>query len=344
MSKRKSMPGSTMSFIDAMSCGLGAAILIFFIIDFKSGSASGGDIEQQITELETQIQEYSRLNSDLGEEISATQTLVSRLASATADATFANANLEIDNSDAASLNAAVSAQLEEALKKQGAEVAKPEPALQGQLLGIKVQGPRIAILFDVSASMSESQIIDVIIAQATGPGALAQGKKWGQSRRLANWIVDQVPEGSQFDLIAFSEKAKSLSGGYIAKSNAKAVNALKADVIKAVPNGGTNLNAAVRYVSAMSPPPTNVYLVTDGLPTQQIGGRGGVGGCKAKSEYVSGRCRANLLVTAQQSWSRDLQIDVFLLHLEGDSKAAPYYYAWARRTGGVLFSPSQSWP
>lgn len=344
MRKRKSMPGSTMSFIDAMSCGLGAAILIFFIIDFKSGSASGEGLEQQISELQTQIQEYSRLNAQAGELMSAVQAEVAELASATADATLANINLEIEHSDTASQNAAISAQLDEALKKQGAEVAKPEPGLPGQLLGIKVQGSRIAILFDISASMSEARIIDVIVAQATGPTALAQGQKWGQARRLANWIVDQVPSASEFDLVAFSEQAKSLSGGYIGKADAQAVAALKSTVLATVPNGGTNLSAAVEYVSRMSPPPTNVYVVTDGLPTQQNGGRGGVAGCKAKSEYVSGRCRANLLVAAQQSWSRDLQVDVFLLHLEGDSKAAPFYYAWARRTGGVLFSPSKAWP
>ena len=338
------MPASTMSFIDAMSCGLGAAILIFFIIDFKSGSASGGDIETEISVLKTEIKEYSQRNADLGEQVSNTKTQVSKLANATADATMANINLEIDNSDTASQNAAITAKLEEELKKRGEVKDAPNPGLQGQLLGIKVQGKHIAILFDSSASMSAERIIDVVVAQDTGPAALAQGKKWGQSRRLANWVVDQVPATSKFDLIAFSEQASSLTNGYIAMSDKAAVGKLKVDVMNSTPIGGTNLSSAINYVKSMNPQPTHAYLITDGLPTKKNGGRSGVSGCKNGSPYVSGRCRAGLVSSAQQSWLRSIELNIFLLHLEGDSKSAPLYYRWARATNGVLFSPTRHWP
>ncbi len=56
-------------------------------------------------------------------------------------------------------------------------------------------------------------------------------------------------------------------GQWIDVSNAKdlerAVNAVKA----VVPSGGTSLLNLATAAAAMSPPPDNIYLVTDGLPT-----------------------------------------------------------------------------
>ena len=56
MRKRRSINSSSLSFLDIMACGLGAVILLFFIIDFQETPEIPGDIpKNNIVSNEEQI-------------------------------------------------------------------------------------------------------------------------------------------------------------------------------------------------------------------------------------------------------------------------------------------------
>jgi hypothetical protein len=111
----------------------------------------------------------------------------------------------------------------------------------------------------------------------------------------------------------------------------EAVNALR----QRVPSGGTNLAAAFTSAAAMKPPPDNIYLVTDGLPTR--GGKTGGG-------TVSGRERARLFEEAARLLPNSVPVNVILLPMEGDPRAASAYWRLAQQTRGAFLEPSRDWP
>ena len=193
--------------------------------------------------------------------------------------------------------------------------------------------------------MSYPKVIDVITAQEDKSSQqLASGKKWKQAQRLINWIIDRAPQNSQIELIGYAVQAQSFSNGYIKKTDFSSINGLKNKVLSTSPIGGTNLLSAVQYVNNLSPKPTNVYIVTDGLPTLTDSKKSKLSGCKSSKVFVSGRCRESIFWQASRAQRHRVKIDVFLLHMEGDPSAAPLYSAWASSTGGSIFSVPKGWP
>ena len=86
----------------------------------------------------------------------------------------------------------------------------------------------------------------------------------------------------------------------------------------------------------MDPPPDNVYLVTDSLPTQGLDPPTGT--------TVSGEARQRLFEAAVKRIPSGIPINVILLPMEGDPMAPTAYWQIARITQGSFLSPSEDWP
>ena len=116
------------------------------------------------------------------------------------------------------------------------------------------------------------------------------------------------------------------------------------------PEGGTNLGSALRMAVDRARDADSVYLITDGLPTLQGKGtsllkqlrRCGLGG----NGYVDGECREAYFESAVNTFTKNsaAKVNVILLPLEGDPRAAPLYWSWASKAGGMIFSPAEGWP
>ena len=103
--------------------------------------------------------------------------------------------------------------------------------------------------------------------------------------------------------------------------------------------------------------PTDIYLITDGLPT--LGGENksdkifnklrnklnGCGSVNIPSGLVSGDCRRMLFISAINNFQRKSNsvINVILLPLEGDPESAPLYQKWTSQQGGTFLSPTGNW-
>jgi len=328
-----------MAFIDVMSCGLGAVILLFFIVDFQSGVEPSGDIEKEISDVETEVVQLEQQAAKLAESMSIKESQVQALADSVSNKTVSGMLIENESAEIANQNAALSVKLKEQLDKQGSEKEKVRPGQKGQLLGIPIEGDVIAVLLDTSASMSYPTISDVIYAQVSaGKNLLANGEKWRQSKRLANWVIDQAPTSSTVHLLAFSEQTTVLS----ASSKSKA--GLKASVNKLRPLNGTNLSLVLEQVSKLEPKPTNIYIITDGLPTKAHPKARTLRDCRGSKKIVSGTCRVSIFRDSVKRLNGTAQVDVFLLPMEGDPQAAPLFFAWVKSRKGRLMSVARGWP
>ena len=103
-----------------------------------------------------------------------------------------------------------------------------------------------------------------------------------------------------------------------------------------VPTGGTSLENAFLALRQLNPAPDNIFLITDGLPTQ--------GRQAPRGNKVSGRQRLELYSQAIRQLPANVPVNVILAPMEGDPLAAAEFWKLAAMTRGSFLSPSRDWP
>jgi hypothetical protein len=220
------------------------------------------------------------------------------------------------------------------------------------LTGMRIGGQRILILVDVSTSMLDDSLPNIIRRRIMSDEQKRQAPKWRQVVDTIDWLTAQLEPGTQYQIIAFSREAWALlegtDGEWLTVTDAadldRAVEALGNFVpghcrpgdTSGLPCGATSLHAAFAAMNALTPRPDNVYLLVDGLPTmgEEYPSRPG----------VSGRERLDHFLRATRGLPSGVPINVLLFPLEGDPQAASAYSSLALETGGSLLAPSEDWP
>jgi hypothetical protein len=103
-----------------------------------------------------------------------------------------------------------------------------------------------------------------------------------------------------------------------------------------VPEKGTSLLAAFESIDTLMPPPDNVILLTDGLPTL----------CKAPARRgtVNAKQRLKLFDQAYEQVAKGIPVNILLFPIEGDPRAASSFWQLAMATRGSFLSLSEDWP
>lgn len=342
MRPQRAIANSSLAFIDVMSCGLGAVILLFIILDFNQSPPEPIIADQIILIDETDTNallslQQQTLTKALLEKTQMLEKLISTVTQ----------KMLIKNQQVIAI-AKLEAPKEKLLK------AKPiqTKSSSGQLIGLAIKGPRILIAFDTSASMADNKLINIILGISEKSGKrLAAGKKWKQAKETLVWTIENTPDNSQVQVISYSDAVRSLTAGWVSRDTA--LRDIERTLRDLGPEGGTSLGRMLEYVENIDVLPTDIYVITDGLPT--ISGDKGsplanLKNCfrvpSRKNSYISGACREDLMVSAVQRFQKKstARINVILLALEGDPKAAPLYWKWTSFTKGILFTPKDDWP
>ncbi len=119
-------------------------------------------------------------------------------------------------------------------------------------------------------------------------------------------------------------------------SNGKHLNTAVQNLFNTAPEKGTNLYTAFERINNLSPPPDNIYLLTDGLPTK--------GASTSFGNTVSAKQRKKHYRKALEQLPGGVPVNIILFHMEGDPEASSEYWKLAQRTNGAFFSPSKDWP
>ena len=359
MPAKRREQGSLMAFLDVMACGLGAAILLFLIVKHHTEAAvepdageRGAAATETLAALREEAQTLAERIAQAQRESEARRVQEARAASAesaqdTARARLAEIEREIELARAR--NAALRERVESIEPHQAADVIEDvRGGEENYLLGLKVEGRRIAILIDRSASMTDERLIDIIARKVRADAEKRQGPKWRRTLRTARWLLHRLPAGSEVAVIAFNDEAKVLHReGWADGRDRATLQALFDELDRLVPTGATNLEAGLRALGRLSPAATDIYVVTDGLPTRSLSSPGLLSGCtKNPRGKVSGECRKLLFAASLRNAAPPAgrKVHVILLPLEGDPEAAPAFWNWTARAGGVLLTPARGWP
>ena len=352
--KRKT-EGFNIAFLDVMSCGLGAVILILMLVKYQTElpDQQSSALQADIATLEQQNLQSQQTIETLKNQADGSQAELAQL-NAQLVSLVTNINSQKDTQQSLKTQIAkLQSQADTPTQAPSAPVPVINKGLEDYLLGLEVEGRRIIILVDSSASMTEERLIDVIRYKVASAQERQQSSKWQRTLRIVEWLVAKVPEGSDYKVIRFAENA-SIVGGSAWKKGAdvKDAAAVLSGFKQIVPEGGTNLHAAVALMRSSAAGFSNVYLLTDGLPTQGDSGRinaitsffRGCTSITGNAKKISGQCRVRLLNDIVASYKERAKVNVILLPLEGDSYAAGAFWQWTARSDGLLISPEHSWP
>jgi hypothetical protein len=363
--RRRKFDIFSMSFLDTICCAFGAIVLLYMILNAAGSKAFQKDTSElraEVDKLEEEVlQGYADLvvlrnslqktetdevrTEGLSDRVlEETERLREQLAEADKTALSRREAIERLKSDLK--------QVEEERKRLPAGTpaeGKPGNRVKGftgsgdrqYLSGLKLGGERIAILVDVSASMLDETVVNVIRLRNMPESRRLRSEKWRRTVATVDWLTAQIPPKSKFQVLAFNVKAWPIvpdsAGRWLDGSDAKALNEVVVNLRRTVPSDGTSLENALTAMNALSPAPDNVYIITDGLPTQ------GASPPLVK-KTIDGDGRLRLFERALTKYPSRVPANVILMPMEGDPAAPGAYWTLTRRTNGAFLMPARDWP
>lgn len=208
------------------------------------------------------------------------------------------------------------------------------------LTGLKLDGERVLILVDSSASMLDNTVVDVVRRKVLDDASRRNAPKWRRTVSTVEWLVANLPPTSSIQLHHFSTSLTSLapdeSTGWTPVTQFEKIDAMLAELKNVAPIGGTNLETPFLKARSLTPRPDNIVLLTDGLPTQ---GKQG-----ARFTTIDGAGRVKLYKKAIKNLPPSVPVNTILFPMEGDPLAASLFWQLALDSDGSFFTPTRDWP
>jgi hypothetical protein len=361
--KRRPFEVFSMSFLDCMSCGFGAVILFFMIINaqVRETTEQPSELMSETRKLEVEILE-GRKNlvlarntlEDLEEEkdtaegqiaqiIALIEQLRAELAEYDQETLAEIERIEQLQTDIKTLEEEVKRLLAMAEEEQSEGNRLREFKGEGDrqyLTGLKLGGSRTLILIDRSASMLDDTIVNIIRRRNMPVDDKLRAVKWRQVVASVDWLTAQFQPGSEFQMYMFNTEAEPViqgsDGVWLKADDGNQLDEAIRVLRRTAPEGGTNMKSAMEVVTSLQPWPDNIILLVDGLPTMDEP--------TTNKRTVSSRERTRYFTNAVRELPSDIPVNVFLYPLEGDYEAPFMYWVLAYRTGGSFISVSKDWP
>lgn len=364
MARRKKRSFSTfnLSFLDIMSCGFGAVILVFLIIDHSivvESEELNVDLLSEVNLLEEDVREGEKnlvvlrnALDDTSLDVVEAQGRATRVSDEIEELEGLIAALipeDVSESEAAEKLKAEVQSLEEEVQRLR-EAAEEESGKSARsfvgdgnrqyLTGLNLGGRNIAILLDVSASMLADRLVNVIRLRNMDADLQRNADKWTRAKNTVDWLTAQLPVGSDYQVITFNTKAQpalpETAGEWLEVADQAQLEQVSEAIEDIVPAGGTSLENAFDHLQTLSPVPDNIFLITDGLPTQ--------GTSPPRGTTISGNQRQRLYRQAVRKLPANVPVNIILAPMEGDPLAASEFWQLAQTTRGSFMSPSNDWP
>jgi len=356
----------SLAFLDVMACGLGAIILFYMIINAQVSARADLANDEMLAETNLLEQEIFEGTKDLIRVRTTLESEETQQASAVDEAEALRRTLErlldeieqVENAGLAQTDSIEKLmsdveRLEEAKQKMQADTADPGDR-SGQrvrsyigegnrqyLTGMKMGGERVLILIDSSASMLGRNYVNVVRFRLMDDVRKRQAPKWQQAVDTVDWLTTKLEPGTRFQIYQFNESVASvvqdMTGEWLAVGDGTGIDRAIVELRKLTPGNGSNLYRAFRAIHELEPLPDNIFLLTDGLPTQ---GRVVPG----KPEMVKVRRRIDLFNKAKRELPGRVPLNIILFPMDGDPDAAAYYWRLAVERRGSFMAPSRDWP
>ncbi len=360
---RRPVTSFGLSFLDVMFCGFGAVVLLVLIINSSITTNRQARVEDRRLEqmkqemltrqMQTVEQQLQQEFDYLAAELAALETKQTEL-----DAENRSLQALIARESAVSGSEEVIRTLQQELQalEQEKRILETRNALANErarniraftgqgdrqyLTGLKLGGERVLILVDSSASMLDRKIVDIVRRKILDETARREAPKWRKTISTVEWLLAKLPVNSSVQLYQFNTGTTSLAPEqkkiWVKITDETAIDQMVLQLKEVAPLGGTNLESVFLQARLLSPPPDNIILLTDGLPTQ--------GKRTTGAQTISGQERVRLFEQAKKQLPDKVPVNTILFPVEGDPMAAVLFWKLAIESGGSFFTPTRDWP
>ncbi len=351
MARKRRNIAFSLSFLDIMACGFGAVTLLFLILRHNAVEIVTPDIklaaEVDLLQMDIREAEEDRvqlLNSieKIQLELVEAQGLSKRVIT---DLEEQERSIQSDPNDLDKLRLQVEQLEEETAQMEEVEFGDKVREFQGDgnrqyLTGLKLGGERVLILVDGSASMLADTVVNAVRRRNMEDQQKKQSPKWQWTLRTVEWLLAQLPPSSRFQVYMFNTEASAAipgtEGEWLDAADSLDLEQAVAATKQFSPGSGTSLSNAFGAITDFEDRPDNLFLLTDGLPTQ--------GKSPPKKYMVSGAQRRKHFATAMAEFPPGVPINTILFPMEGDPEAAGLFWQTALNTKGAFIAPSRDWP
>lgn len=357
MAKKRGFNTFSLSFLDIMSCGFGAVALIFLIIkhdvdtkaenlypdlqaevslleeEIRDGEDNLVRAKNTVSEVDQRLAEAKGLARVINEDLNSVESSIQDIDDPKRDITALNKKLqELENQKE---------QLEAENQDKGNNVRRFIGQGNRQYLtGLKLGGSHVLIMLDSSASMLDETIVNIIRRRNMDTETKRTSAKWQRALGTVEWLVAQLPESSNYQILHFNTEANSALSGtereWLRVADKAQLERVVDNLRQVTPEKGTNLYQSLSALAGLTPIPDNIFIITDGLPT--------MGKKPSKKNTITGPDRLKLFQEAVDLIPKGVPVNTVLLPLEGDLMAAPAYWQLAQLTQGSFLTPSKDWP
>lgn len=351
MPKKRRNIAVSLSFLDIMACGFGAVTLLFLILRHNATEVIRPDIRisAEVDMLQMDIrdaeQEKVQLLNSLEKiqlQLVEAQGLSKRVIT---DLEEQEKSIQNDPNDLDKLRRQVEQLEDETAQMEEIEFGDKVREFQGDgnrqyLTGLKLGGERVLILVDGSASMLADTVVNAVRRRNMDDEQKKQSPKWQWTLRTLEWLLAQLPPSSRFQVYIFNTDIQTAVAGtegeWLDAADDLALENAVAGIREYSPGAGTSLINAFGAIADFEDRPDNVFLLTDGLPTQ--------GKTPPRKYMVSGQQRRKHFNAAMEEFPRGVPINTILFPMEGDPEAAALFWQTALNTKGAFIAPSRDWP
>jgi hypothetical protein len=352
MAKKRRNIAFSLSFLDIMACGFGAVTLLFLILRHNATEIVTPDprLASEVELLQEDIRQAEESKTELLNSLEQLQLELVKAQGASdrvlTDLEEIERSIQSDpKDDIAKLRRQV-----EQLEEQTAEMEELDfgdkvreflgDGNRQYLTGLKLGGERVIILVDGSASMLADTVVNVVRRRNMSDEDKQQSAKWQWTLRTVEWLLAQLPPSSRFQVYMFNTEAQPAllgsEGEWLDAADSLVLEQVVEGIRQYSPGNGTSLINAINSINDFDDQPDNMFILTDGLPTQGV--------TPPKKYMVSGQQRRSFFAKALDNLPGGMPVNTILFPMEGDPEAAALFWQLGVNTQGAFIAPSRDWP
>jgi hypothetical protein len=352
MIKKRKITAFSLSFLDIMACGFGAVTLLFLILrhnvveEVVPDAKLAAEVEMLQQDVRQASEERTQLLNSIEElelQLVDVQGLSERYLT---DLVEVEESIQSDPEEQIAMLRRTVEELErETAKMEEVEFGDKVREFVGEgnrqyLTGLVLGGERVMIMVDGSASMLADTVVNAVRRRNMEPEKRVEAPKWQWTVRTVEWLMAQLPPSSRFQVYIFNtEPVAALAGSegeWLDAADSLALEDTVEGLKEFAPEGGTSLENVISALEDFEEKPDNLFLLTDGLPTQ--------GKDPPRSAMVSGEQRRRHFLSAVGQLPIGIPVNTILFPMEGDPEAAAMFWQFAMTTKGSFLTPSRDWP
>ena len=349
--KRNAFQPFSISFLDIISCGFGAVILLFVLTSGKKEEDRENnlsDVKIDIGAVTNNIKIEEKDLKLLSEALKKNKDLIAKLNAALEDLDLTLLEkqnlLKVVLTRRADIEESLALLLGELENLPKVEERPPipiaNPIKRQYLTDFKLDGDRVLLIIEASGGMLDISIDQAIERLSHTDEEKRKAPKWQRILRAVEWLITSLQRPTQYQILIFNRDAEPLFvekwDEWFDPWDRDTTSSVLSELSEIVPQGEANLERAFFVAGSLDPLPDTIILIIDGLPTSAVS--------VPRGSLADTNDRIRMFNAARRQVPSGIPINIIMYPWDQDPPAAALFWILACRTRGSFICPSKDWP